>query len=281
MLDEPLVSVVSPSYNQGQYIEYMIRSVVGQTYTNIEHIVIDGGSDDGTIDVLEQYDTYLDYWVSEPDEGPANALNKGFRQANGSILAILNSDDVLLASAVERVVSAFERSPNSDVVAGNGYIIDEENRIKERTYSTSLFVPELYAYDSFFLVQQSTFWTRQAHERTDGFNDNTPVEWDAEFWVNLFLNGAEYTYINDFLSGFRYHGGSITVRDAHSEQRRLLRQRNFEKIHGRKPGVFDRVIIKPVVRYIGKLFPPQKLLRYLPTTPPEQGETIPIPEISH
>ena len=124
----PLVSIVTPSYNQGPYIEATIQSVVSQDYPHLEYIVIDGGSQDNTVAILKRYAERL-CWISEPDHGQADAINKGFRIAHGEILAWLNSDDTYLPGAVCQVVEYFQRHPDVSMVYGEGQHVDAEGHI--------------------------------------------------------------------------------------------------------------------------------------------------------
>ncbi len=109
---KPLVSIITPSYNQVQYLEDTIQSVIQQDYPNIEYIVVDGGSTDGSLEVIERYKNKLAWWVSEPDQGQADAINKGFRKASGEIIAWLNSDDLYLPGAISSAVELFQENPH-------------------------------------------------------------------------------------------------------------------------------------------------------------------------
>ena len=122
----PKVSIVTPSYNQGQFIEETIRSVLLQGYPNLEYIVIDGGSTDGSVDVISRYEPWLGYWTSEPDRGQSDAINKGWHKATGKILAWLNSDDVYMPGAVQSAVNAFLEQPEVGLVYGDAIKIDRD-----------------------------------------------------------------------------------------------------------------------------------------------------------
>ena len=122
----PRITIVTPSYNQAHFLEQTILSVIRQGYPNLEYIVIDGGSTDGSVDVLRKYEHAISYWISEPDQGPVDAINKGFRRATGSILAWLNADDLYQPGALEGVAAAFEADESADVVYGNTYWINRD-----------------------------------------------------------------------------------------------------------------------------------------------------------
>src|SRR5438128_8552250 len=127
----PLVSIVTPSYNQGRFIEDTIRSVLAQDYPNLEYIVVDGGSTDHTLDVLRRYEGRL-RWVSEPDRGQSEAINKGFRMARGEIVSWLNSDDTYVPGAIGKAVAHLGARPEVVMVYGEGYLLDEGGRVTRR-----------------------------------------------------------------------------------------------------------------------------------------------------
>ena len=119
MQSTPLVSIVTPSYNQAQFLERTILSVISQDYPCIEYIVMDGGSTDGSVNILEKYSQKITFWVSEKDKGQSDAINKGWRMAKGEYCCYLNSDDMLAPSAISKIVSTFEKNPNAGVVYGD------------------------------------------------------------------------------------------------------------------------------------------------------------------
>jgi glycosyltransferase involved in cell wall biosynthesis len=122
--NKPLVSIITPSFNQGRFLDQTIRSVLTQDYQPIEYIIIDGGSTDGTVEIIKQYESRLGYWVSERDKGQTEAINKGFAQAKGEILAWINSDDVYYPGAVSAAVETLSRNPDIGLVYGDLDFID-------------------------------------------------------------------------------------------------------------------------------------------------------------
>jgi len=125
----PKISIVTPSYNQAEFLERTILSVLNQNYPNLEYIIIDGGSTDGSVEIIKKYEKYLSYWVSEKDRGQAHALNKGFEKATGDLVGWQNSDDIYLPGAFRKVAEVYRNNPNYDVYFGNIYFIDEEDNI--------------------------------------------------------------------------------------------------------------------------------------------------------
>src|SRR5262245_11033457 len=134
LTEHPLVSIVTPSYNQGRYIEATIQSVLEQDYHHLEYLVLDGGSTDQTLTVLQRYEDRL-LWISEKDRGQADAINKGFRLAQGQILGWLNSDDTYLPGTIRRVVDYFQTRRDVGMVYGEGYHVDASGKIIERYYT--------------------------------------------------------------------------------------------------------------------------------------------------
>jgi len=129
MIKQPLISIITPSYNQGKYLEETILSVLNQDYENIEYIVVDGGSSDNSLEVIKKYQSRLAWWVSEPDKGQTEAINKGFNRANGEIIAWLNSDDVYLPGTVSEAVRYLVDHPQIGMVYGELDFIDESGRV--------------------------------------------------------------------------------------------------------------------------------------------------------
>jgi glycosyltransferase involved in cell wall biosynthesis len=176
--DSPLVSIVTPCFNAAKFIEATIESVLAQDYERIEYIVMDGGSTDGTLDILRRYDGRL-RWVSEPDRGAADAINRGFARSHGEIFAYLNADDAYLPDAVSIAVRSFQ----GDAVYGGAWWIDEAGK-RLAPYPVRDFDSDLLAREC-FICQPASFVQRYAFENVGGMDPELSVTFDYEFWMRL------------------------------------------------------------------------------------------------
>jgi glycosyltransferase involved in cell wall biosynthesis len=206
-MSESKITVVTPSYNRSLYLEDTIRSVLNQDYPNLEYIIIDGGSTDGSVDIIRKYEHYLTYWVSEPDGAMTNALIKGFSRATGDILCWINSDDMLEADALKEVADFFSMNPHARVVTGDAILIDAEGAVIRKQRQLQ-FVRYFYLYDHNYITQSSTFWRRELYEKVGGLDPTFNIGMDAD----LFIRFSEITRLyhqRKFWSRFRVHTGQI------------------------------------------------------------------------
>jgi glycosyltransferase involved in cell wall biosynthesis len=202
-------SIVTLAFRQRKFLEEAINSVLSQDYPDIEYIVIEPGSNDGSRQVVEAYGDRITQKIFEPDRGAADGLNKGFARATGDIFAFLNADDLLLPNAIRKVADFFEHNPTCDIVMGNGYISDAEGAPVRHVKATGFSVPR-YLYGGSTWMQQSTFFRRSAFEAVGGFNLQNRSCWDGELFVNMVAKGAKVGFLNSDLAVFRVHGASIT-----------------------------------------------------------------------
>lgn len=183
-----LVSIVTPSFNHGRFIEKTIQSVLEQDYPHIEYIVVDGGSTDGTIDILKKYGDRIK-WVSEYDKGQSDAINKGFRMAKGEVVAWLNSDDYYLPGAITKAVAVFNMEPSAAMVYGDGYLIDESGEW-QMAYDTEPFFDlwkMIHLYN--FVFQASAFLRRDALFSAGLLNLKYSYAMDPDLWVRISRTG--------------------------------------------------------------------------------------------
>jgi glycosyltransferase involved in cell wall biosynthesis len=206
----PTISIVTPSFGQGRFLERTLYSVVNQNYPALEYVVQDGGSTDETTDILRRYESSLAYWTSEPDDGQGDAINRGFAHTSGEIMAYLNSDDLLLPGALAYVSAYFMHHPDVDVVYGHRMMIDEDDG-----HVGSLVLPrhdndELTLLD--FIPQETLFWRRTAWETVGARIDASlrfAVDWDL--LLRLRETGAKMVRLPRFLGAFRVHDEQKTA----------------------------------------------------------------------
>jgi GT2 family glycosyltransferase len=200
----PKISIVTPSYAQGHYLERTLYSVVAQNYPALEYVVQDGGSTDETVEILRRYEGSLSRWASEPDQGQGDAINRGFAQTSGEIMAYLNSDDLLLPGALAYVAKYFASHPEVDVVYGQRVMIDEHDRQIGSWVLPRHDDEELAMLD--FVPQETLFWRRQIWEEAGGQIDpelSFAIDWDL--LLRLREQGARMVRLPRFLGAFRVH----------------------------------------------------------------------------
>lgn len=212
----PRVSIVTPSYNQAEYLEETIRSVLLQGYPNLEYIIIDGGSTDGSVDIIRKYEPWLAYWVSEPDRGQGHAINKGFQRTTGEIMAYLNSDDIYYPNALGLVASRIVQS-NSDILIGalvQVRLDQEEIGFAQRLSphdGPSVHTSPIFSngrIEDFRFMQPSMFWQRAIWQRTGEMNERHHCNMDREWCLRALANGASVLTVDDVLARFALHPGS-------------------------------------------------------------------------
>jgi glycosyltransferase involved in cell wall biosynthesis len=203
----PKISIVTPSFNQGQFLEETIRSVLLQNYPNLEYIIIDGGSSDESVDIIKKYEPWITYWVSEKDDGQAHAINKGLFRCTGEIFNWINSDDFLTEGAL-RVVA--ENINNYDVLAGTVLNFNDTGQILVR--SSNLSAQKMIKGDPAVIYQQPGTWLWIDNLRhVGGLNDTFHYSFDWLLTINYLIVYPRVKYITDVLVNFRIHNKSKTV----------------------------------------------------------------------
>ncbi len=240
------ISIVTISYNQAEFLEKTILSVVNQkAYVDIEYIIVDPGSTDGSREIIAKYHDVIDHVILEPDEGPSDGLNKGFACATGEVLGFLNSDDVLFPGALISAISHFQDNPDVDVISAHANIIDKNDNVLRKCFSRSVSLRK-YAYGVSIIIQPSTFFRRSIFDKTAGFNKENRCNWDGELFIDMALQDAKFLVINEIWSGYRLHDVSITGTAKLDDAMHQYQERMFLKIIGRSR--------KPSDKYLSTLY---------------------------
>lgn len=255
------ISIVTLSFNQADFLEECLLSVRRQECENVEYIVVDPGSTDGSRDILARYADRIDTQVLDPDRGPADGLNKGFSRATGDIFGYINADDRLVPGALAFVQRFFLDHPDEDVLCGAIRIIDRHGRASVRARTSDPFNLAYYAAGICTVGQQATFFRRRAFEKAGGFNSDNRISWDGELLVDMALSGARFATTAKILGDFRIYPTSITGSNKFREQSRVELERIAEKLRERGIALYSplgrtlrRVLYKGnIVRHVGYL----------------------------
>ena len=251
MNNKPLVTIVTPSYNQVDYLERTILSVLNQDYPNIEYIIIDGGSTDGSIDIIKKYEDKISYWNSEPDSGQSNAINKGFKKATGEFFNWLNSDDILMPSATTVAVQYLINNPKYGMVFGDRLVINNNDQVLSciELPSFSLF---FYKFD-LILPQETAFFRKELWERVGGVDENLHYSMDPDLWLKFievtkiyhipFIMGAWREH--DLAKSYLYFGRQYTDNRGRNEAKQV-RNKHLKRVYRIK-------ILKNIIREINKI----------------------------
>ncbi|HET9912623.1 MAG TPA: glycosyltransferase family 2 protein [Anaerolineales bacterium] len=241
-----LVSIITPSYNQAPYLEETIKSVLAQDYPWIEYAIVDGGSIDGTVELIKKYEDKLAWWVSEKDKGQTDAINKGFTRANGEILAWLNSDDTYEPGAVSAAVKYLQEHPEVGMVYGDCNFIDESGRVigKFNSAQTSYrLLRQGYAH----IPQQTMFFRTELWRQVGPLDPSFYFAMDYDLWTRLAAR-TEIKYVPQTWANFRLHTSGKTIQADDRCWPEMLR------VHYRDGGSFFSVIVAKY--YIRKLIAP-------------------------
>jgi glycosyltransferase involved in cell wall biosynthesis len=240
----PKISVITPSYNQGDYIEDTILSVIGQAYPNLEYIVIDGGSTDNTIDTIKKYENYITHWISEKDNGQSSAINKGFSMATGEILCWINSDDMYLPGTFSYVSERLDIS-KSEILAGNCILIREGTGI-----ATGSDIPSAHRRRSIlwcdYIHQPSAFWTRKAWMDTGPLNEDLHYALDWDWFIRAKIGNVSFKVVERPLSIYRFHDAHKT--SSGGETRRKELSTIYKKYHDDRGEVLFNFLCRRRIR---------------------------------
>jgi hypothetical protein len=272
----PRISLVTPVFNSAKYIEQTILSVLSQNYPNLEYFIIDGGSTDGTLDIIRKYESQISGWISEPDHGMYDALNKGFARTTGEVMGWISATDQYHVGGLTVVGSVFRDLPQVEWITGRATGFDESGMtvvIHDLPHWTRM---RFLAGANRYIQQESTFWRRSLWERSGSrVDDSRRYASDFELWVRFFRHAQLYP-VDALIGGFRAHGDSLGLQDmdlCHRIQeeiieaelprapwRRSLRVfRRIARVAGRIPkirGLWQRIVMRGLYRLPGPDWPP-------------------------
>ncbi len=209
MNTQPLVSIVTPSYQQARYLEETIQSVINQDYPRIEYLVVDGDSTDGSQKIIQRYADRITWWVSEPDQGQTDAINKGFSHASGQVYAWLNSDDTYQPGAISQAVAYLLEHPEAGLVYGDCDFIDSSGKVIGRFNAQQTSLRRLQR-GGVYIPQQAAFWRAELWKQVGPLDPSFYFAMDYDLWVRL-AQVAEVHYTPQPWANFRLHGDTKTI----------------------------------------------------------------------
>jgi glycosyltransferase involved in cell wall biosynthesis len=244
----PKISIITPSFNQGQFLEKTMLSVLNQNYPNLEYIVIDGGSNDDSLEIIKKYEKYLAYWVCEKDNGQSDAINKGLRIATGDLVGWQNSDDIYTQGSFRKIGSTIIAMGLADMIFGNIYVMDKNYEIKREVR----YIPTKYEclfYIKASIPNQACFWRRELLNSSGYIDPSLVYCLDLDLWVRLTRN-IKTRHIREFLGAYVFHGETKTAMldSIHRRERQLI----IEKYGFPSRGI--RCFLKRITCVLRKIF---------------------------
>lgn len=228
-LNTPSLSIIIPSYNQSEYLEQTLLSIKEQNYPDIELIVIDGGSTDRSVELIKRYSDYISYWVSEPDEGQVDAINKGLKRATGEWVAWQNSDDIYLPGAFSSFVEKLVACPRADVITGNISLIDSTGHVIREVHYIKPTYNGLRS-EGMVVANQAAFWRRALHDKIGYLDIQYCCSFDYEWFLRL-TQKYKVCHIHGTLGALRQHGEAKS-----SKLTSVFAEENRKILRGREPG---------------------------------------------
>jgi glycosyltransferase involved in cell wall biosynthesis len=228
MLQYPKISIITPSFNQGQFIEETILSVLGQNYPNLEYIIIDGGSTDDTIEIIKKYEKHLHYWISEKDNGQSHAINKGFERASGAILCWLNSDDLYMPGCLFYVAEQINSYVKEGILFGNClHFKTEDTGLTAYGSNVPSMFRESLLENHDFIIQPSSFWTKATWNAVGKLREDIHYAFDWEWFLRAKKIGTRFYSTSKCLSMYRLHETHKTATGGNKRQQEILQVYNM------------------------------------------------------
>jgi len=270
----PRITIVTPSYMQGPYLEETVRSVLLQGYPNLEYIIIDGGSSDNSKAILERYSPYLTYWVSEPDRGQAHAINKGFERSTGKIMGYLNSDDMLLPGALYHIAMYFSGHPRKMIASGFRKFYNQDTKFLKNFMIGLPMNTNIRHYCP--VAQEATYWLRTVWENVGPLDETFQFAMDYEYWLRIIERGYIFGIIPHYIGAFRDYASnkSATWHEVQEHDLRLLAERygvsltieelkiRLGKSWARYYRLLSAITLHPISNYPRLLIYLEPILRY-------------------
>jgi glycosyltransferase involved in cell wall biosynthesis len=223
----PRITIITPSFNQGDFLEDTILSILNQNYPNLEYFIVDGGSTDNTLDIIKKYESRIDWWVSEPDRGQSHAINKGLGRATGEIINWINSDDLLFPGALKRVAGCFQRHRGLvHLMVGENAQISANGKILKISSPPSRWAVSLRNPTIPYIPigQQSSFFTRRALETVGLLNEDLHATMDMDYYDRILGRGGKFVRFKGLVGAFRFHpeSKSLAHTDLWDQEERLF-----------------------------------------------------------